>query len=423
MATIVQMPQMGVSDESALLAEWLVQEGEQVKVGQALFSQETGKSSFECLAEVDGTLLKQLIPAGEEVAVGTPVAVIGQPGEKFDLPAGAAAPAAAPAEAPKAEAAPAAAPAAAAPAAAPAQSGDHLNASPRAKNLAADLGVDIAQAQPTGPEGRIIERDVKALAANGAAAPAAAAAPKAEAAAAAAAAPTAAAYEDQPITRIRKVIAENMHSSLATMAQLTLNRTFDATNIIALRKRMKASEGYGLEKVTINDFILLAVARTLPEFPDINANFLDGKTMRRFSHAQLGCAVDTPRGLMVPVMRDADKMSLREISKWVKAKAAACKDGGISPAELSGGSFTVSNLGAQGIESFTPIINPPQTAILGVCGLTLRPRETADGEVEFYQAMGLSLTFDHRVVDGAPAAKFLKVLAERLENIEFLMAM
>ena len=186
---------------------------------------------------------------------------------------------------------------------------------------------------------------------------------------------------------------------------------------------MKASEGYGLEKVTINDFILLAVARTLPEFPDINANFLDGKTMRRFTHAQLGCAVDTPRGLFVPVMPDADKMSLREISQWVKAKAAACKDGNISPAELAGGSFTVSNLGAQGIESFTPIINPPQTAILGVCGLMLRPRETADGEVEFYQAMGLSLTFDHRVVDGAPAAKFLKVLAERLENIEFLLAM
>ena len=417
MATIVQMPQMGVSDESALLAEWLVQEGEQVKVGQALFSQETGKSSFECLAEVEGTLLKQLVPAGEEVAVGTPVAVIGQPGEKFDLPAGAAAPAAeAPkAETPKAEAAaPAAAPAPAA------QTSDHLNASPRAKNLAADLGVDITKAAPTGPEGRIIERDVKALAASGAAAaPAAAEAAKA---AAPAAAPKAA-FEDQPITRIRKVIAENMHSSLATMAQLTLSRTFDATAIIELRKRMKASEGYGLEKVTINDFILLAVARTLPEFPDINANFLDGKTMRRFSHAQLGCAVDTPRGLMVPVMRDADKMSLREISKWVKAKAAACKDGAIKPDELAGGSFTVSNLGAQGIESFTPIINPPQTAILGVCGLTLRPRETADGEVEFYQAMGLSLTFDHRVVDGAPAAKFLKVLAERLENIEFLMAM
>ena len=423
MATIVQMPQMGVSDESALLAEWLVQEGETVKVGQALFSQETGKSSFECLAEVEGTLLKQLVPAGEEVAVGTPVAVIGQPGEKFDVPGGAAAAPAA--EAPKAEAAApkaaeAPAPAPAAPTAAPAAAGEHLNASPRAKNLAADLGVDVAQATPTGPEGRIIERDVKTLAANGAAAaPKAAEAPKA---AAPAAAPTAA-YEDQPITRIRKVIAENMHSSLATMAQLTLNRTFDATAIIELRKRMKASEGYGLEKVTINDFILLAVARTLPEFPDINANVLDGKTMRRFSHAQLGCAVDTPRGLMVPVMPDADKMSLRAISQWVKAKAAACKDGTITPAELSGGSFTVSNLGAQGIESFTPIINPPQTAILGVCGLTLRPRETADGEVEFYQAMGLSLTFDHRVVDGAPAAKFLKVLAERLENIEFLMAM
>ena len=421
MATFVLMPQMGVSEESALLAEWLVKEGEQVKPGQALFSLETGKSSFECLAEAEGTVLKILAPAGDEVNVGVPVAVIGQPGEKFDLPAGV--PAAGKAPEPSAtDAAPApvaAPPAPADPAAVPAGNDGHLNASPRARNLAAELEVDLAAATPTGPEGRIIERDVKALAASGTvpAAPAAPAAPSAPVAA------PAAAYEDQPISRIRKVIAENMHGSLATMAQLTLNRTFDASAIIALRKRMKVSDGYGLEKVTINDFVVLAVARTLPEFPDINANFIDGKTMRRFTHAQLGVAVDTPRGLMVPVMRDADKLSLREISRWVKEKAALCRDGAVPPEELAGGSFTVSNLGSMGVESFTPIINPPQTAILGVCGLTLRPRENADGDIEFYQAMGLSLTFDHRVVDGAPAAKFLKTLAERLENIELLLAL
>lgn len=413
MADFVLMPQMGVSEESALLAQWLVAEGDQIKMEQAIFSLETGKSSFEELSKYEGTLLKILVPAGEEVPVGAPVAVIGKPGEKFEIP-GSAAPAAAPAQeaaaAPQSAAQPEAAPAAAQPAV---TASGAVAASPRAKHLAAELGLDISAATASGPEGRVIERDVKALAS---AAPRSAAAPAQEAAA------PAATYEDQPITRIRKVIAENMHSSLATMAQLTLNRTFDATAIMAIRKQMKASEGYGLEKITLNDFILYAVARTLPEFPDINANFI-GDKMRRFAHAQLGCAVDTPRGLMVPVIRDADQLSLREISEAVKAKAKACRDGAIPGDELQGGSFTVSNLGSLGIESFTPIINPPQTAILGVCGLTLRPRETADGEIEFYQAMGLSLTFDHRVVDGAPAAQFLKAVAERLENFQLLLAM
>ena len=213
-----------------------------------------------------------------------------------------------------------------------------------------------------------------------------------------------------------------MHASLANMAQLTLNSSFDATKILKLRSLMKASEGFGVEKVTINDFILFAVARTLPEFPDINANFLDGKTLRTFAHAQLGCAVDTPKGLLVPVLKDADKLSLLEISKWVKAKAKACRDGAIDPAELVGGSFTVSNLGAYGVESFTPIINPPQTAILGVCNVIQRPRVGANGQMEFYPAMGLSLTFDHRIVDGGPAAKFLQAVCKKLENIPFILA-
>lgn len=418
MADFVLMPQMGVSEESALLAKWLVKEGDAIKKEQPLFSLETGKSSFEELSKHEGVLLKIFIPEGEEVAVGAPVAVIGQPGEKFDMPAGAAAPAA---EAPKAEAAPAAeAPKAAAPAPKAEASADgHLAISPRARNLAAELGLDPSQASASGPEGRIIERDVKALAASGASAKAEAAAPAPKAEAAKAAAP-AAEYEDKPISRIRKVIAQNMHDSLANMAQLTLNSSFDATQILAMRAEMKASEGWGLEKVTINDFILYAVARTLPEFPDLNANFINDK-MRYYSHAQLGVAVDTPRGLMVPVLRNADKLSLREISEQVKAYAKQCRDGAVDPAVLSGGSFTVSNLGAFGVESFTPVINPPQTAILGVCNVQQKPRMGANG-IELYPAMGLSLTFDHRVVDGAPAAKFLKALANNLEHINLLLA-
>ena len=424
MADFILMPQMGVSEESALLAEWKVKEGDVIKLEQPIFSLETGKSSFEELAKYEGTLLKILVPAGEEVAVGAPVAVIGKPGATFTVP-GAEAPAAA---APAAETVTAAAPApAAAVAAAPAASGAEVCASPRAKKLAAELGLDISQAIPTGPEGRIIERDVKTLKAN---APAVAAAPAVETAAAAAPAPAAPAaapaapaeYTEEKISRIRKVIADNMHKSLAEMAQLTLNRTFDATAILEMRKQMKNAPELGLDKVTINDLILFAVAKTLVEFPDINANFI-GDKMRRFTHAQLGVAIDTPKGLLVPVLRDADTMSLKAISAQVKEYANACKEGSLGADKLSGGSFTVTNLGNLGIESFTPIINPPQTCILGVCGTTLRPREKADGSVEFYQAMGLSLTFDHRVVDGAPAARFLKALADKLEKFNLILAL
>ena len=423
----ILMPQMGVSEESALLSEWKVKEGDVIKLEQPIFGLETGKSSFEELAKYEGTLLKILVPAGEEVAVGAPVAVIGKPGATFTVPG--AAPAAAPVEekaaAPAAAVAAAPAPVAAAPAA-----GAEVLASPRAKKLAADLGLDISLATPTGPENRIIERDVKALkaatpapaAAVAAAAPAEekAAAPAAAAVAAAPAAP--AEYTEEKISRIRKVIAENMHKSLADMAQLTLNRTFDATAILEMRKQMKNAPELGLDKVTINDLVLFAVAKTLVEFPDINANFI-GDKMRRFTHAQLGVAIDTPRGLLVPVLRDADTMSLKAISAQVKEYANACKEGTLGSDKLSGGSFTVTNLGNLGIESFTPIINPPQTAILGVCGTTLRPRQKADGSVEYYQAMGLSLTFDHRVVDGAPAAKFLKALADKLEKFNLILAL
>ena len=422
----ILMPQMGVSEESALLSAWLVKEGDAVKMEQPIFSLETGKSSFEELSKYEGTILKILVSPGEEVAVGAPVAVIGKPGAAFTVPGAAPAAAAAPAEAAAAPVAAVAAPVAAA----PAVKGGEVCASPRAKKLAAELGLDIALATPTGPENRIIERDVKALKAAAPAAAAVAAAPAAAPAVAAApaaaaapvAAPAAAAYTEEKITRMRKVIADNMHKSLSDMAQLTLNRTFDATAILEMRKQMKNAADFGLDKVTINDLVLFAVAKTLPEFPDINANFI-GDTMRRFTHAQLGVAIDTPRGLVVPVIRDADTLSVKAISETVKAYAAAAKDGSLGGDKMQGGSFTVTNLGNLGIESFTPIINPPQTAILGVCGTTLRPRQKADGSVEYYQAMGLSLTFDHRVVDGAPAAKFLKAVADKLEKFNLILAM
>jgi len=209
-----------------------------------------------------------------------------------------------------------------------------------------------------------------------------------------------------------------MHSSLSEMAQLTLNSSFNASALLAYRAKLKSSgEALGLGKITINDMVLFAVSRILPKYPEINANLIDN-TFRKYKYANVGMAVDTDRGLLVPVIFGADKLTLSEISAKAKELAGKAREGKCSPDEMSGGSFTVSNLGSMGVESFTPVINPPQTAILGVCCTTNR----LDAEGKVYPAMGLSLTFDHRAVDGAPAAKFLKELCGALENFDLLLA-
>ena len=211
-----------------------------------------------------------------------------------------------------------------------------------------------------------------------------------------------------------------MRESLSGGAQLTNNHSFDATSIQRARAEFKAAGG-DLAGVTLGDMVLYAVSRTLKNHPDLNAIMLDDNTIRHYHSVNLAVAVDTPRGLMVPVIFGADKKSLVEISKEVKQLAAEARDGAISPDKLKGGSFTVSNLGAFGVESFTPVINPPQTGILGVCNITAKARQKADGGYEFYPAMGLSLTYDHRAVDGAPAAKFAKELCANLESFTALL--
>ena len=283
--------------------------------------------------------------------------------------------------------------------------------SPRAAKLAKAHGVDASMAVGTGPNGRIIERDVQKLIAQGVPAKVAAvAAPAAENE-----------YEDVKFSGIRRAISKSMHTSLSTMAQLTHNVSFDATAILNYRKALKAAGGE-YAGITIGDIILYAVSRTLLNHPDLNANMLDDNSIRHFNHVNLGFACDTPRGLMVPTIVHADEMSLLEISKAVKELAAECRDGGINPDKLSGGSFTVSNLGSMGVESFTPVINPPQTGILGVCGTIDRVRKAADGSIELYPAMGLSLTYDHRAVDGTPAARFQQELCRNLEQFTTLLA-
>lgn len=443
------MPRQGQSVESCIITKWNKQVGDKVAVGDLLFTYETDKATFDEESQVEGTLLAILHEEGDDVPCLENVCVIGSEGEDVSqFMAAATAPEAAAQPETAAPAQPEAAPAANAAAntaqvASKAAEGD-IKISPRARAYAEKTGVDYRYAVPSGAEGRIIERDIVALREQGVmvtpaasgeylaggsriegtgiggrvsvedlSAPAVAAQP--------ADAVQAPEYEDVKLTNIRKVIARSMTASLSSMAQLTLNTSFDATELMAYRKKVKENgEKLGLANITLNDMVLYAVSRTLPNHKDLNAHLLEDK-MRYFTNVHLGMAVDTERGLMVPTIFNANKLSLNDIAVEAKKCAADCQKGSINPDKLSGASFTVSNLGSLGIESFTPVINPPQTGILGVDNIVTRVKEV-NGQIKTYPAMGLSLTFDHRALDGAPAAKFLKELAANLENFSALLA-
>ena len=445
MATVVIMPKVGITVESCVITKWHKHEGDAVKAGDVLFSYETDKASVEEEAKVDGTLLKIFAGDGADVPCLTNVAVIGEPGEDVSAFAPAEEEEEAPAEEEKAaapegkeekkEEAPAAAPVKRA-------EGEMIKISPRARVLAAKLCVDPALVAGTGPYGRIVSSDIEKAAAEGKVFSGAALGEKGAAGAtgtgiggrvtlgdiqsAAAAATEAvpaveAEYEDVPLSNVRKVIARSMTTSLSTMAQLTNNTSFDATALIKYRKLLKEKgEALGVNGITISDIIIYAVSRTIKNHKSLNAHLLDDK-MRFFNGVHIGIACDTERGLLVPTLFNADKMSLLEISKKSKELIADTKAGKISPDYLQGASFTISNLGTMGIESFTPVINPPQTGILGLCSTVERVR-TVNGQITTYPAMGLSLTYDHRAVDGAPASRFLKELCVNLENIDLLLA-
>lgn len=417
MAKAVIMPKAGITVESCIIGTWEKKVGDSVKVGDILFTYETDKASFECESTEEGTLLEIFYQEGDEVACLENVCAIGNAGDDCSAlrPSGAAAEAPAAEAAAKQEAPVSDEPA---PAAAPIQStaveGEKSAISPRAKKLAERAGVDASMATATGPNGRIIERDVREIMNNPAAA-------KEAPAAVAVSAATKDEYTDVNFSGIRRAISKSMHTSLSTMAQLTHNTSFDATAILAYRKQLKNAEDE-CSGITLGDIVLYAVSRTLLNHPDLNAHMLSDTSIRLFNHVNLGVAVDTPRGLMVPTIFHADEMSLLEISKAVKELAAQCRQGNISPDLLSGATFTVSNLGNLGVESFTPVINPPQTGILGVCTTVDRVRKAADGSIQIYPAMGLSLTYDHRAVDGTPAAKFQKELGYNLEHFTTLLA-
>lgn len=444
MANVVIMPKQGQSVESCIVTEFKKKVGDKVAVGDVLFSYETDKASFDEEAKVEGTVLACFFNDNDEIPVLTNVMVIGNEGESFAefAPAGAeaaaeAAPeAAAPAveEAPKAEAA-AETPAAAVVAGAP--------VSPRARKLAAEKGVDTAQVAGTGPYGRIIERDI--IAAAGAPKTGLAKAMAAEGGLAAPARGTGLAgmvkasdlkewqanhseiagegeeFKVEKMSNMRKIIAKSMYNSLQNSAQLTHMLGADARKLQALRKKAKKAleEGRIDTNVTINDLVCFAVVKALKKFPNVNSHCL-GDAMRIFNTVNLGLAVDTERGLMVPAVKSAENLNITGLSKSLKKVADDCKKGCINPDLLASeaASFTVSNLGGYGVEWFTPIINVPQSAILGVGTIVPRPKDLGNGVYAFVPYLGLSLTYDHRAIDGGEATKFLKQVAIEIENLE-----
>ena len=414
----VTMPKAGITVESCILTEWKVKVGDTVKVGDIMFSYETDKASFDYQAEVDGEVLALFCEAGDEVPVLSNVAAVGPHG----LDASGLSPNGAPAPAvEEVKVAPVAQSSAPAVATATVNAEGKIFASPRAKNLAEKLGVDLATATPTGPNGRIIERDVREASVNpkvvAEEVKAPAPAVKEASAPIAAASEDLKAYKDEKMSNIRKVIAKNMVLSLSTMAQLTHTISFDCTNVMKFRKFLKDNaEVLQLPPITINNIIVYAVSRVLKKHRDLNAHLINGDTMRYFEHVNMGIATDTPRGLLVPTLFGADTMTLSEIAVKSKKLSTDAIEGKIAPELLTGGSFTISNVGTMGIESFTPVVNPPQTGILGVNTLETRVKMGKDGEIVPYTAMALSLSYDHRALDGAPASRFLKDLKDYLEN-------
>ncbi len=440
MANVVIMPKQGQSVESCIVTEFKKKPGDKVAVGDILFSYETDKASFDEESKFEGTVLACFFNDNDEIPVLTNVMVIGNPGESFaEFAPDGAAPAEkseAPAEAPSSqESAKAEVPAAAVVSGAP--------VSPRARKLAAEKGVDTAQVAGTGPHGRIIERDI--VAAEGS--------PKTGLAKAIAAqggfeAPQRGSglagmvkgsdlkvwqanhseiagegeeFKVEKMSNMRKLIAKSMYNSLQNSAQLTHMLGADARRIQALRKKAKKAleEGRIDANITINDFVCYAVIKALKKFPTVNSHCL-GDAMRIFNTVNLGLAVDTERGLMVPAVKRAEDFNIIGLSKALKKVADDSKKGSINPDLLASeaASFTVSNLGGFGVEWFTPIINVPQSAILGVGTIVPRPKDLGSGVYAFVPYLGLSLTYDHRAIDGGEATRFLKQVAVEIENLE-----
>jgi pyruvate dehydrogenase E2 component (dihydrolipoamide acetyltransferase) len=422
MAIPVLMPRQGQSVETCIMGQWYKSVGEEVSEGDLLFSYETDKASFEEEAKAAGILLAAFYEEGDEVPVLSNVAVIGEKGEstdEFKPGTESSAPGVQESkdpgekedESPKViefdveEH----------------DSAGRIRMSPLAKNMAEKLGVDVHSLKGTGPRGRIIARDIE-LASRIESKPAERRTP----------APSSApvkpqviqqgeGYEIKSIPNIRKLIATAMHQSLQNSAQLTHHLSADARQLLKIRKNYKEAYAAGrvTQNVTINDLVCYATIRALEMFPQANTHYL-GDKMKWFKKVHLGLAVDTERGLMVPALQNADDLSVTGLSFQLQQLAAQARSGQVNPDLLSpaAASFTISNLGNYGVEMFTPVINLPQTAILGVCTIVLRPKEIEEGVYGFVPMIGLSLTYNHQALDGGEATRFLAEIKSQIENLD-----
>lgn len=441
MAQAVIMPKQGQSVEICIISDWMKNVGEEVKKGEILFAYETDKASFEEEAPCDGIVLERFFEAGDEVPVLVNVCVLGSAGEdtsEFKPDGAGESVSAEPVKEEAVKVEPVKEePKVVAPVAVKSASGEIKGVSPRAKNLAAKEAINTDAIEGTGASGRVIERDVlNAMATQPKATPLAKKIMVEEGLTASTGTGIGGRatsndlssvntvygedYEIKPLTNIRKLIAKAMHQSLQNSAQLTHHLGADARKMLSLRKVVKKAmaEGYDTN-ITLNDMICFAVIKALKKFPQANSHFL-GDSMRVFKKVHLGLAVDTDRGLMVPAIKNADDLSIKGLSNQMKQVAESCRKGSIDPTLLASdaASFTVSNLGNYGVEMFTPVINLPQSAILGVNTILPRPKDLGDGVYGFVPYLGLSLTYNHQSLDGGEATRFLKQIAIEIENLE-----
>ena len=431
MATPIEMPKLGNTVEECLIARWRRQPGEAVTAGEILADIETDKATFELPSPVAGTLLAVFFGAGDLVPVYANVCVVGMPGEAvegFRPKATAAAPEAttpaAAAEAPR-RSLPDAPPADRAAAVAPAAPVSASTMSPRARRFAEAHRFFPDGVAGSGPGGRILEEDLRRLYHE---------IPRVSSLAArmqedgyeirsggSAAAGMILSTDLTPpparVSKLRETIARRMRQSLSSTAQYTLNASADATGLLSLRARIKSAGSAGdASSININAMVMFCAIKALEAVPAVNVEFVDGK-MYQHSAVHIGFACDTPRGLLVPVIRDSQSLTLGQLAGRIKTLTAQAIEATIAPDDLTGGTFTVSNLGTYGIESFSPVLNAPQVAILGVNTIALKPIRR-NGVVEFVEHIGFSLTCDHQVIDGAPGARFLKTVKEQIEKIE-----
>ncbi|MDR3532464.1 MAG: pyruvate dehydrogenase complex dihydrolipoamide acetyltransferase [Rhodopila sp.] len=426
MATNILMPALSPTMTEGTLARWLKKEGDQIKAGDVIAEIETDKATMEVEAVDEGVLGKILVEDGTaNVKVNAPIAVLVEAGEAVPSGTAAAAPA------PKPAAAPAAQPAAPKPAAAPALvadghvlSGDRVIASPLARRMALQAGIDLSGLKGTGPNGRIVRADIEAVQKGGAPAPVAApvaapmvapaAAPVAKAAAPAITAP----HKLVPHTSMRKVIARRLTEAKSTIPHFYVSMDIEIDAMIGLLNQLNAKapkEGPGAYLITINDMVIKATAATLRKVPTVNASWTDDG-MVFYDDVDISVAVSIPDGLITPIIRQADTKGLATISREMKDLAGRARAGKLKPEEFQGGGFSISNMGMFGVSEFSAIINPPQGAILAVAAGRKRPVVNKDGELAVATVMTCTLSVDHRVVDGALGAQWLRAFKQVVED-------